>query len=976
MYHVCIKHRYAPLRCVFRAPKTVLLLLRGLTHRLSYFRSVDDIFLKAAKMINKDEVGKVQAPSLVLPSLSTLSGSDSKNVPYARQPKAVVTIKKTTASNQRAGATGKGGLPPVKRPPLALNSNLLKAGLKGLAKRDAPVEKKTLMVQQTPKSGLGADALMLESKVEEFVKYECGDAVSSKLLKLDREGSHEEILRLAVAHKVDLVAFDFDQTLTEPKKNKNDKTAGPRMRGGTSSLKAIQDLHRNGVDMIIITATKPGRDAAASVAAEACKLGLGKEFNADKRHDLDALNSAFKKEGNLSELSDAALTDRLSMLMMVHTRLRGIDLWRVSSRSVKRGASGIIESFCTRTLQMESSVDQFDSLGTLSTPYKVPKAAAESVDLSLCLQEYLKRVETFGLEQLFLEVDNKDNFTGSGMSSKALVSRLEVYAKQLGLAGHVIRALSHGFAEDIKTEKGVMIAKAGKVFCSGYNKSEALEWYVKSCATRPRRVLFVDDNTDNVFNLFMAFKSGELVEDIFSVWFQPPVFGQMETGSGFANAVVKKAALVNSVLDFYNNGSAEMKALSLEDAMSSSVNVLIIQAAPTTIKHGAKHLRSKLGEVSGKRVDFVVLPEGYIRGAVLDGDDLGEIQPYCEIAKEFEIYLVCGTMVEKKSSQQYYITSLFIGPEGTLQGKYRKRKVHDYKTQAQGESVGVYDTKHGKVGIVICLDAEDDTVIQETLEAGAQIIFNPTHIPTTTGSSGNGKVWTFAMQSMQRRFEKICADKGCFVVRCDTSYPTGLGSSQMIGPLFTETVPSSSDETMFLKLARSSEDQERIKTVFSGVPKASYARTEAQDNIGARLRINYLRSTVLGSKPYFKFVYNKPKGDLAIYDAAKELSCKLMNLQTFRPEDAGPWISKWIDPQKQAPQDDRTHSIAALDSNGECAVAVSTGKIQLLRLPHNRPEPVFSFASQFSFEAVAVNVASGLIAARSSEGILALLHFS
>ena len=926
-------------------------------------------------MINKDEVGDIQPPTLVLPIRSVLRPSHGRDKPYARQPKAVKVMKPVGAKKTYpvAGFGGKG----MKRPPMALNSNMLQAGIKGLAKREAPVVQKVLTVSKKPESDkLGAEALMTEAKVDEFVKFKCGEGVPSKLLKLDREGTHEEILRFAVAHKVDLVAFDFDQTLTEPKKNKNDKTAGPRMRGGKSSLKALQDLHRNGVDMIIITATKPGRDAATSVAAEVCELGLGPEFHASNRYDLEALKGEFSSAGAVGTLSNEQLTERLIVLMLVHTRLRGIDLWRASSKGLKLAASGRIESFCTRTMQSESKVDDFESLGQLSTPYKVPNSPEDTLDLSTCLQEYLKRIEKFQAEQLFRELGKNGDFNEQAMTLDSLLLRLDQFSTRLKFPDHVKRSLAHGFAEDIKTKNGVVIAKAGKVFCSGYNKAEALEWYIQSRATKPKSVAFVDDNTDNVFNLFMSFKSSPLVEKIYSIWFEPPTFGQMETGSSFANSVVKKAAMTNSVME-YHRGLSEKRSLVLTDETSTSVGVLVLQASPTTIQYGAKHVRKKLSELEdAEQVNFVVLPEGYIRQAVLDGDEYGELQPYCDVAKDFKIYLVCGTMVEKKSNRQYYITSVLIGPDGVPRGKYRKRKVHDFETQAQGDSVGVYDTEYGKVGIVICLDAEDDKVIQETLAAGAEIIFNPTHIPSTRGTSGNGKVWTFALQSMQRRFEKICSDKGCYVVRCDTSYPSGLGSSQVIGPRFTQTVPSSSDETMLVRVLGKGKEQERINSMLSGVPNASYIRTENEDNIGPRIKVTQIRTSQLKSKPYIKFVHNKPTGDLAMYSADKKLSCKLLNLATLREEDPGPWIDEWVDVQKQAPINDSTQGIAMLDRKGEYAVSTSGSTIDLLRLSQNKPELMYSFSSPLEFNAVAVNVINGAIAAASSEGVIALIHFS
>ena len=52
------------------------------------------------------------------------------------------------------------------------------------------------------------------------------------------------------------------------------------------------------------------------------------------------------------------------------------------------------------------------------------------------------------------------------------------------------------------------------------------------------------------------------------------------------------------------------------------------------------------------------------------------------------------------------------------------------------------------------------------------------------------------MSSFARLFESIGHEHGCYLVRCDISFLIGMGSSQLIGPIVTETAPSYNEETM------------------------------------------------------------------------------------------------------------------------------------------------------------------------------------
>jgi len=82
------------------------------------------------------------------------------------------------------------------------------------------------------------------------------------------------------------------------------------------------------------------------------------------------------------------------------------------------------------------------------------------------------------------------------------------------------------------------------------------------------------------------------------------------------------------------------------------------------------------------------------------------VQVLMEKAKEHDVY-ISWTMVEKDKEycDVFYNTAVLVGPEGFV-GKYRK--IHQPGTERlffhPGKEINVFDTKIGKIGLMICFD--------------------------------------------------------------------------------------------------------------------------------------------------------------------------------------------------------------------------------------------------------------------------------
>ena len=110
-------------------------------------------------------------------------------------------------------------------------------------------------------------------------------------------------------------------------------------------------------------------------------------------------------------------------------------------------------------------------------------------------------------------------------------------------------------------------------------------------------------------------------------------------------------------------------------------------------------------------------------------------------AKEKDVYIIWG-MTEKSAVDDVimYNTMVLVGPEGFV-GKYRKvhlpgDELHIYTA---GTEFPVYDTKIGKIGMLICYDKSFPESARELAVGGAQLLVMSTAWPIADTSKTNAE---------------------------------------------------------------------------------------------------------------------------------------------------------------------------------------------------------------------------------------------
>jgi predicted amidohydrolase len=97
-----------------------------------------------------------------------------------------------------------------------------------------------------------------------------------------------------------------------------------------------------------------------------------------------------------------------------------------------------------------------------------------------------------------------------------------------------------------------------------------------------------------------------------------------------------------------------------------------------------------------------------------------------ELAKKHELYIVSGLI--ERDRHQLFNVAVLIGPDGKVVGKYRKVCLPDGeydKGISPGSDYPVFDTRLGKIGMMICYDGFFPEVARELSNRGAEILAWP-----------------------------------------------------------------------------------------------------------------------------------------------------------------------------------------------------------------------------------------------------------
>jgi predicted amidohydrolase len=142
-------------------------------------------------------------------------------------------------------------------------------------------------------------------------------------------------------------------------------------------------------------------------------------------------------------------------------------------------------------------------------------------------------------------------------------------------------------------------------------------------------------------------------------------------------------------------------------------------------------------EAVERKANLICLPEAFsTSGNILEVADVAvpipgpETDFLCEQAKQAGVHIVAG-LLERGDDGKYYSTSVLVGPEGTLLGRYRRVHCHELEARylAGGSEYPVFDVEFGRIGLMQGYDINFPEVAREYCRRGVDIIVCSALVP-------------------------------------------------------------------------------------------------------------------------------------------------------------------------------------------------------------------------------------------------------
>lgn len=141
-------------------------------------------------------------------------------------------------------------------------------------------------------------------------------------------------------------------------------------------------------------------------------------------------------------------------------------------------------------------------------------------------------------------------------------------------------------------------------------------------------------------------------------------------------------------------------------------------------------------EAAENGANIVCLPELFYSGYHLESEVLQRlaepmdgtmVQTLCKVAREKGIFIIAGYAESVDIPGRIYNSAIFINDDGEVIGNMRK--VNSWGQEKlkfrEGKEFPVYETKLGKIGIMICYDVEFPEPMRIMALKGAELVFIP-----------------------------------------------------------------------------------------------------------------------------------------------------------------------------------------------------------------------------------------------------------
>lgn len=158
-----------------------------------------------------------------------------------------------------------------------------------------------------------------------------------------------------------------------------------------------------------------------------------------------------------------------------------------------------------------------------------------------------------------------------------------------------------------------------------------------------------------------------------------------------------------------------------------------LEGSGRTVAENRELFEPLIADAAAQDADLIVLPELLTcKGVTNDYASVAETVPgpttdyFAALAKKHDCYIVAG--IPERSGELVYNVAVLLGPDGGIAGKYRKVTLPREEIArgiAPGDEYPVFETRFGKVGMMICYDVFFPEVARRLAMNGAEVIAMP-----------------------------------------------------------------------------------------------------------------------------------------------------------------------------------------------------------------------------------------------------------
>ncbi|KAI1823514.1 carbon-nitrogen hydrolase [Xylaria intraflava] len=158
---------------------------------------------------------------------------------------------------------------------------------------------------------------------------------------------------------------------------------------------------------------------------------------------------------------------------------------------------------------------------------------------------------------------------------------------------------------------------------------------------------------------------------------------------------------------------------------------------PLSPAHNFEKAVALIRDAASKGCHLAVLPEYHLTSWVPEEPGFKEscigsskyLQEYQALAKELNICIVPGTIIEGGDEDTLVNIAYFISSNGEIAGRYQKKNLwhpeRRHLVSSAHEPHSAFDTPLGRVGMLICWDLAFPEAFRELIADGAQLICVP-----------------------------------------------------------------------------------------------------------------------------------------------------------------------------------------------------------------------------------------------------------